>query len=362
MIIERVSVSNFRNFDQLELSFSPGVNIFYGDNGSGKTNLLEAIFVLTLGRSQRGAQDTFLVRDTQDVFRIEGDVQLEDQKLELATAYQRGGRKKITINHLTERIAVLYEKFCAVSIGPEDSEIISGSPSVRREFLDIYLSQFSRSYISCLTDYRKVLAQKNAALKMETDPSPFDELLVKVGSKLIKERLDFIGGFAATAGEYYYRLSEGDSMVISYQPSVSLSNEECSLSEIEEDFRRQLDQISERERIMRSSMLGPHRDDMKYEIGCHPARSHSSQGERRTAAVASKLAVYDLLKSKRDQTPLLLLDEVFAELDNKRTDALVKAFADFGQLFLTTAIEPPDLLNGEARRFRVVDGCIEDIH
>ena len=145
-----ISLTDFRNFSSLKTELHPGVNIFYGRNGSGKTNLLEALFVLCLGRSQRGAPDVLLVRNGCDVYRLEGAVESEGRSQTLAVAYQRHSRKKITIDSVAVRIAELYEQFLVVSAGPEDSAILSGPPSVRRAFVDIYLSQLSGKYLADL--------------------------------------------------------------------------------------------------------------------------------------------------------------------------------------------------------------------
>ncbi len=139
MIIRSIHAKNFRNLDSISLNLSDHTNIFYGDNGAGKTNLLEAIFVLTLGRSHQGTADSLLIKDGADVYRLEGIVFDGEREQEVAVAYQKGKRKKITIDHVAIRTAELYEQFFAVATGPEDSEILAGSPSVRRNFIDVYL-------------------------------------------------------------------------------------------------------------------------------------------------------------------------------------------------------------------------------
>ncbi len=361
MRIDNLTVTDFRNFQSLAASFSPDINIFYGRNGAGKTNLLEALFVLCLGRSQRAATDMLLVRMGSEVYRLEGTVETENGTQTLAVAYQKGGRKKITIDDVAVRIAELYERSAVVSAGPEDSAILSGPPSIRRNFIDIYLSQLSGRYLRDLIDYQKVLAQKNAALKKEMDPSPFEPLLIQVGSRIIKRRVTFITTLQELISVHYREISGGEQLRVQYQPSVPIEDKDAGEDEIETAFQLKLDDRFVRERAVQTSLVGPHRDELYFEIDGFPARTHGSQGQWRTAAISLKLAMYDLLREERGTAPVLLLDEIFAELDSRRVMGLIDAFGGFSQLFLTTAVEPPEKLKARARSFRIHDGDIEDI-
>ena len=358
MHIKSLSVNGFRNISLLDVDFSAGVNIFVGDNGSGKTNLLEAIHVLCLGRSQRGAGDQVLLNNHSDVYRLEGQLTADNGIFDIAAAYQRGGRKKLSIDGLSARLSELYDRISIASSGPEDSAILSGSPSARRAFLDIYISQLTRTYLSNLSDYQRALAQKNASLKAERDASPFDSILIELGSRLMKERCSFLSRLGLTAGRYYDKLSGGEELTIQYQPSVSFDQNRHELKDITANIKTRLREMQHRESVVKTAIVGPHRDDIYVAIGGLPARSHGSQGQWRLVAIALKLAVYRLLKEHREQTPILLLDEVFAELDQKRATALIEAFSDFGQLFLTTALTAPELLKRQGRIFRIVDGTI----
>lgn len=361
MTVQSLSITDFRNFASLRADFVPGVNVFFGDNGTGKTNLLEAIFTLCLGRSQRGAPDNILVKADADVYRLEGDISTAAGNLGLAVAYQHGGRRKITIDSAPAKASELYERFSVVSSGPEDSDILSGPPSARRLFIDIYLSQLSQSYLTSLSDYQKALTQKNAALKREMDPDPFDPLLCAYGSRVILARKLFLEELAPIASGYYANIAGGEELRIKYKPKVACENPAAELQEIEETFRDALEANAERERILKTAMVGPHRDEIKFTIGEFPARTHGSQGQWRTAAVSLKLAVYEMLKKKRRSEPILLLDEIFAELDAGRAQHLMELFSGVNQLFLTTASEPPVTIKNHVRRFRIAGGNIEGI-
>lgn len=359
MQIKSLSAVGFRNFNSIQAEFCDGVNIILGDNGSGKTNLLEAVHTLCLGRSQRGAGDQVLLSKGSDVYRLQGELSNENEICEVTAAYQRGGRKKLTIDGLQARLSELYERFSVVSAGPEDNAVVAGSPSVRRSFLDIHLSQLSTSYLSDLSDYQRALAQKNAALKAERDSSPFDSIMVTVGSRIMYARAKFVTDVNQSAGEFYHKLSSSEALEIEYRPSVSFDLLQLDTKAIASSMEIRIEQMRRRETALQTALVGPHRDDIQFDLGDLPARSYGSQGEWRSIAIALKLAIFHILKERRGQTPILLLDEVFAELDAKRCSALIDAFGDLGQLFLTTAVTPPEALKQDSRNFEIVAGKVE---
>ncbi|MFH1686250.1 MAG: DNA replication and repair protein RecF [bacterium] len=355
MIVYNLALTNFRNFLRAEVEFGPSVNVLFGANGSGKTNLLEAVFVLCLGRSQRQAADAVLLRRGETVYRVEGEVRVGDSRRPQAVAYGNGGRKKITVDGVSVRLSELYRDARIVASGPEDSNILSGPPADRRGFLDVYISQFSSAYLAALTDYARVLAQKNAALKAEADPATYNDLLIRYGSGITHHRLKFLAQLQPTASHYYTRLAGDDQLKCEYGSTLGSLPAGISEADIADLFRARLQQVAPRERAMQSALIGPHRDELAISIGGLPARSHGSQGEWRTAAVALKLGVFEMLRSAGDATPILLLDEIFAELDASRQDRLVDSLGDLGQVFLTTAGQPPESLGRQACRFLVRD-------
>jgi len=363
MEIESIATSGFRNLDNLNAEFAPGINIFYGDNGSGKTSLLEALFTLCLTRSQRGAADLIMLNVQSDFYRLEGRLRIGNRTADVAVAFQRGGRKKITIDGVVARPAELYEKLSVVSSGPEDSEILAGAPSARRLFLDVYLSQMSPAYLSDLSDYQKVLVQKNAALRREMDPSPFEPLLIDYGVQVMFARRRFLDQLGPLVCAGYESVSRGETLEMDYHPRVPWPDGEGdSAGALRAAFEQALAAGRSRERARQVASVGPHRDDIDIKIGGLPARTHGSQGQWRTAAVCLKLAVYELLKAKRGTAPILLLDEIFAELDHTRALSLMTTLADAGQIFLTTAVEPPESLASGARKFRIRGGRVEEVH
>jgi len=367
MWIEALDVVNFRNIAKALIRPSEGVNIFYGDNGSGKTNLLEAVFTLCLGRSQRGARDIMMVGqscegDELDHFRLEGIGHIGGHEVRLACAYQNGGRKKFTIDNNPVRLSRLYQFFCLVSMAPADVTILDGSPTVRRHFLDLYLSQASTNYLSDLNDYNKALAQKNSFLKNQgAMECPFDPLLVEHGSRIMAARHKFVHFLQALAPGYYQQIANHDDIPevplfsFAYKPNVGFENPE----DIAVNFENKLVRYREREKILETAVVGPHRDDIEFLIGSFPARGYGSQGELRSAVIALLLASANFLESRRGARPILLLDEIFAELDARRRENLAILFEKFNQIFLTTAIRPPEIMTSQARIFHIDKGNVK---
>jgi DNA replication and repair protein RecF len=221
------------------------------------------------------------------------------------------------------------------------------------------MSQYSRSYLDNLKDYHRVLLQKNAALKAQMDTSAYDDLLIRYGAQIIKARLEFIQILSKVASRHYAEIAHGELLDIKYESCVPSDMTDPVI--IQEALASALAQGAARERATGLSVVGPHRDDMTISIGEYPARTHGSQGQWRTAAVSLKLSVYELLREKRKVAPVLLLDEIFAELDANRALRLIDAFSGYRQLFLTTAVEPPEPLRTNGGRFRISRGTVEVI-
>ncbi len=360
MLINSLKLISFRNFKTAQLEFPDGINVFSGENGSGKTNLLEAIFVLLLGRSQRGAPDKLLLREGDEYYRIEALLTADNKKYSAAIAYQIGGRKRIQIEKVTSKTSELFERHSVVSSAPEDIAILSGSPSYRRDFINLYLSQASPRYIADLTDYQKALTQKNAYFKQENNSAdtPYDDLLAEYGASVMLARYNFLEAIKITAASAYKKISKGMDFITTYNPSVVLPDSEISLENIKRNFSDKLKRYAQRERIVQIALVGPHRDEIDFSIGEFPARAYGSQGELRTATVALKMGVFEYLKSIRNDMPILLLDEIFAELDESRKELLVETFGQFGQVFLTSASGLPESLSDNSKRFEIEGGKI----
>jgi DNA replication and repair protein RecF len=360
MFVKSISLRSFRNFSATGADFGAGVNIIMGRNGAGKSNLLEAIFVLLLGRSQRGARDIALIKEGSDYYRVEGDIDCDGYQAEVAVAYQKEGRKKIAVDKTSVRSSQLFEKFSVVTAAPGDVEILNGPPSRRRDFLNIYLSQASLKYLKVLSNYHKALEHKNALLRQNRlgNGNTYDDLIAKYGAEIMLERKNFLSDIAGAAVSSYGDFSDGQSLSLAYSPSVPISDDTKTTLDIEAAIKEKIRRNAEREQKAQMALVGPHRDEIEFRINGFPARTHASQGELRTAAIALKLAIYEYLKKARRRSPILLFDEIFAELDEKRRNRLLSVFGDFGQLFLTSATQIAELPTSECRYFRIENNCI----
>lgn len=360
MYLKSLKINGFRNLSYLELFPDKGINIFYGNNGSGKTNILEAVFMLCLGRSHRGVPDLVMIKEGEETLLLEGDVSHDNFTNKVGIGSQGRGRKKITIDRITVKQSELFDLHSIVSAGPDDSSIISGTPSLRRNFIDTYLSQISQEYIALLTDYQRCLSQKNAALKTEMDPSPFNAILIPLTASITKYRAAFLAQIAVKASKTYERISNGGNLIIKYESSAAPECDFENFNEIREAYKYRLLDYEQREKILKTALIGPHRDDISFYIDSFPCRTHSSQGELRTTAISLKVAVYDIIRIRKKVSPILLLDEIFAELDESRCEMLIGLFPDFGQIFLTTAVMPPSMLQKNAKSFYIRSGKVEN--
>ncbi len=341
MRLERVKLHNFRNLDEIEVAVSPTINILLGRNGQGKTNFLEGLSYLALGRSWRGGRDRELIRFGQEYCRVE--VEGRDDRGEtfrLEAALSREGKKKIKIDGLPiERQTDLVGHLSVVRFDPDEVELAKGSPDHRRRFLDYTLSLGSADYFRHLLDYRRVVAQKNRLLRerrhgLDAQLAAWDAELVRAGSPLIRHRLEVLDQLERHARDAYRELApEGGDLSLRLQSTVEAEENET----IEAAFERALDESRAREIRFGHSRVGPHRDRLEVELREHSLRRYGSQGEKRSASIALKLAQGEWLYEHTRERPAVLLDDIFSELDRERSRALQKRLHREHQLFIATA-------------------------
>ena len=330
MILERLSIINYKNIKEATLELSPKINCFIGHNGAGKTNVLDAVYFLSFCHSAQTTQDSLVINHDEAFFMLEGAY---DSKLMIHCAMKRGAKKvfkrdKKAYQRLSEHIGLIP----IVMISPADSYLIEGSSEERRKLMDVVIAQLDRSYIEALNRYNKALQQRNALLKMEdSEPDPelltlWEEQMAREGEKIYAKRNEFVEHIIPLFQEFYETISGG-------HEKVSLNyTSHCQRGPLLEVIQR--DRF--KDRAVGYSLHGIHRDDLEITIDGHAMRREGSQGQQKTFVIALKLAMHHLLKSN-DSCPILLLDDIFDKLDSQRVEQIVKLVASnqFGHIFIT---------------------------
>ena len=337
MVIESIKLENFRNYETLELTLDPGTNIFYGENAQGKTNILESVYLCGTTKSHKGSKDREMIRFDQEEAHIRMKLDRDGSSYSIDMHLKKNRPKGIAINGVPIRKAgELLGLGNFVFFSPEDLNIIKSGPGERRRFMDLELCQLSKVYLFQLSNYNKILNQRNKLLKEITfRPEYLDTLdvwdrqLVQYGERVIREREKFVGRLNEIIGEIHQRLSGGrETLVIHYEKNVEL-----------EEFEARLTANRDRDLKLRTTQAGPHRDDLCFDIGGMDIRKFGSQGQQRTAALSLKLSEIELVKQEIKDTPVLLLDDVLSELDSSRQKYLLDGIHDIQTLITCTGLD-----------------------
>jgi len=338
----------FRNYDTLKLNFANQINIFYGENAQGKTNILEAIFLCATGRSHRAAKDSDLIKLDAAGYFISTDIDRENRVTNIEMAYSRDEKRRVKINGKPiNRMGDLMGKVNAVLFSPEDLMIIKEGPAERRRFIDITLCQLRPAYFYDLQQYIKVLHQRNSLLKsIQQNNSSQDTLevwdnnLIKIGSKIIKARQEFVDKLNLIILQKHYGLTDNaEKLFIRYQPTFDIYGGEdirtIRIEAIEQMFRNRLESVHRQEIIRAVTLVGPQRDDYEIMLNDANIKIYGSQGQQRTAVLSIKLSEIEIMKETTGESPILLLDDVLSELDKKRQEYLLKNLGNI-QTFITS--------------------------
>ena len=365
MILKRISILNYKNLEQVELDFSPKMNCFIGQNGMGKTNLLDAVYYLSFCKSATNPIDSQNMMHQRDFFVIQGFYETESGDTEeIYCGMKRRQKKQFKRNkkeytRLSDHIGFIP----LVMVSPSDAELISGGSEERRRFMDVVISQYDKEYLEALIRYNKALQQRNTLLKNEQG---FDEELMEVWEEMM-----------AASGEVVYRkrcafIEEFIPIFQAFYSQISRNKEEVGL--VYESHARQgnlvqlLKESRQRDQIMGYSLKGIHKDDLLMQLGDYPIKKEGSQGQNKTYLIALKLAQFDFLRrTGSNTTPLLLLDDIFDKLDASRVEEIVKLVSGdkFGQIFITDTNRDHldkimQKIEGEYKVFSVEDGAIHE--
>ncbi|EOH95895.1 DNA replication and repair protein recF [Enterococcus moraviensis ATCC BAA-383] len=345
MRLNKIEVQHYRNYDGLTLDFPKTLNIFLGENAQGKTNLLESIYVLAMTRSHRTSNEKELIHWDSDSARISGVIEKKTGTVPLEIIISNKGRKT-KVNHIEQkRLSSYIGQLNVILFAPEDLSLVKGSPQLRRKFIDMELGQVNPIYLYDLVQYQSVLKQRNQYLKQLAEKKQSDhvyldiltEQLAEFGGKVLFARLEFIKKLEHWANLLHKKIShEKEELAIDYFSSIPLDKENFSLEEIQKQLLQSLLDNRKRELFKANTFLGPHRDDLIFNVNGQNVQTYGSQGQQRTTALSVKLAEIDLMYSETGEYPVLLLDDVMSELDNERQLHLLETIEGKVQTFLTT--------------------------
>ncbi|KGP76412.1 DNA replication protein RecF [Desulfosporosinus sp. Tol-M] len=326
MIIINFRLQNFRNYQDETIILMPGINILIGDNGQGKTNVLEGIYYLLTGKSYRVQREQELLRWDQREFHLYGDFLMAHHRVSLESHY-RDKKKIVKVNQVPcQRLSDFVGTINVIFFSPDDLVMVKGGPSERRRFLDLHIAQMRPGYVSLLNAYNKVVQQKSALLKSFGDKSQlysqillWNEQIIKLGEMIIRNRVDLTKRLQIVADHIYGNLtSQKETLKVTY---IALGNKNVNeaISEFPQILNDKLEQEIERQMVL----IGPHRDDIQIHLNDKPARLYASQGQQRSIVLSLKLAELELIRQEKGEYPLLLLDDVLSELDRFRRDYLI---------------------------------------
>ena len=336
MYLQKITLVNFKNFESESFDFKDKINCFVGNNGVGKTNVLDAIYYLSFAKSYFNSVATQNIKHDEEFFMIEGEYQLKDKVDTVICSLKRGNKKVV------KRNGKIYEKFSEhigylplVIISPADSDLIIEGSDTRRKFVDNVISQSNKLYLQTVIKYNKVLAQRNSLLKYFAANRTFDAVNLKVYNEQLKEygsiiyenRNTFLEAFIPIFKERY--------------KAISNSKEEVNLvykSQLNDtDFDTLFEESLQRDKVLQFTSAGVHKDDLVFEIDGYPVKKFGSQGQQKSYLIALKLAQFDFIKQQSQVKPILLLDDIFDKLDDLRVAQLINLVNkdEFGQLFIS---------------------------
>ena len=366
MYCRKITLKNYRNISSAEVEFSPGVNLIYGKNAQGKTNLLESVYIFARGRSFKGTADKDLVKNGESFFSVKNEYTDSRRENELFILHSEKKTKRFANEVKLDRNIDMISRFRAVLFCPDHLGIVKGAPSERREFLNIAISQISRDYIYLLGDYQLTLENRNALIKKICMPgispsarasltdnlSVWNEQLAKYAAQIAAKRKEYVEKISPYA-EYIMSEMSANKEKLRIQYVCDVQNPE-NAEQSEKDYLKLFEEGTERDIACGSTQKGVHRDDLSIKINGDHLRQWGSQGQQRTAVLAIKLAEGEMYRQYTGEEPVYLFDDVFSELDAERKKYLISGAAS-KQYIITTCEENVDF--GNAKRIKTENGC-----
>ena len=359
MIVKQIELHNFRNYESLNLPLSEQVNIFYGDNAQGKTNILESIYVCSTTKSHKGSKDRDMIKLGEEEGHIRMHLEKKGVPHRIDMHLKKNKTKGVAIDGIPfKKSTELFGLMNVVFFSPEDLSMIKNGPGERRRFMDLELCQLNKLYLYYLSNYNKILNQRNNLLKqisfnssLQDTLDVWDRQLCEYGTKIIEGREQFLSEMNELVGEIHSTLSGGkEKLSIGYEKNVS-----------SEDMEEKLKKSREQDIYRKATGCGPHRDDISFFIGEENLKLFGSQGQQRTAALSLKLAEIELVRKKIGENPVLLLDDVLSELDRKRQHYLLNSMDGIQTMITCTGLEE---FVGDRKRFNhifhVVNGIVNE--
>ena len=367
MIIRKLQLKHFRNYDELSIDFNKNINVFVGNNAQGKTNILESIYVLAITKSHRVNLDANLIKKDCKCAKVKGVIekhnQSDDSNLEVLI---NSKGKKVSINkNPIRKISDYISYFNVIIFHPDDLDILKGSPSERRKFLNIEIGQLDNRYFAILNNYNHILKNRNEYLKRISIDS-YDEKyleivtnqLIETAIKIYEYRKMFIDDINKALKKVNDKIKGLDDIELKYETSVSIDNQNDIRASLLEKYKANI----QREIIMAQTLVGPHRDDFVFFVNGRNIKDYGSQGQQRMSVLSLKFAEIEIFKDKKGEYPVLLLDDVFSELDNDKKQSIIKYLNKKMQIIITTTdindIEKAIL--GNASVFLVKNAAVEE--
>ena len=381
MYIKTLKLKNYRNYEEIEVNFDPKINIIYGNNAAGKTNLLESIYICSTSKSHKNTKENDIINFDKNESHIKLVFNRGEQPLDMSsTSYKneiidiqlnRDSKKGVAKNGIkVEKLSEFLGFFNVILFAPEDLNIIKDGPAIRRKFLDIQLSQIDKIYVNLIQNYNKTLNQRNALLKdiykttgnnrqdLISIIDTYDEQMVDYGLEVIKKRSENIKELAKKIYNTHLLISDNkEKLIVDYENDI-LGESSNSPKEI---YLKKLKETRDTDIKNQYTMIGPHRDDISFKVEDKDIRKFGSQGQKKTTAISLKLSELEMLREKINDTPVLLLDDVFSELDENRQKLLVTNLKGIQTIITCTGIKKNifDLLKPE-KVFNVADNKVID--